>query len=116
MGKILLENMEFYSYHGCFAEEQIIGNRFLVDLIMDTDTSEAETTDNLHKTINYQEVYSIVKNEMEKKSRLLEHIASRIGLAVKNRFPQITHLCIKVSKINPPLGGKIERVSVLLEM
>ena len=108
--------MEFYSYHGCFAEEQIIGNRFLVDVIADTDTSKAEATDMLNTTINYQEIYTIVKTEMAIKSKLLEHIAARIGIAVKKSFPEITHLSVKVSKMNPPLGGKLDKVSVQIEM
>ena len=116
MGKIFLENMEFYAYHGCFAEEQIIGNRFLVDVVADADTSEAEATDVLSTTVNYQEIYTIVKNEMAITSKLMEHIASRIGIAVKKRFPEITHLSVKVSKMNPPLGGKLDKVSVQIEL
>ena len=116
MARILLENMEFFAYHGCFAEEQIIGNRFIVNLSIETDTSAAELSDHLHDTVNYQAVYSLVKKEMEIKSKLLEHVASRIGRAVKNTYPQILRLVVKVSKTNPPLGGKLENVSVQLEM
>jgi dihydroneopterin aldolase len=116
MALILLENMEFFAYHGCFAEEQIIGNRFIVNLSFETDTSAAEVSDHLHDTVNYQAVYGIVKKEMEIKSKLLEHVASRIGKAVKKAYPQISRLVVKVSKTNPPLGGKLENVSVQLEM
>jgi 7,8-dihydroneopterin aldolase/epimerase/oxygenase len=116
MALILLENMEFFAYHGCFAEEQIIGNRFIVNLTLETDTSQAEISDNLHHTVNYQAVYGIVKKEMAGKSKLLEHVASRICKEVKKAFPQITHLIVKISKTNPPLGGKLENVSVQLEM
>lgn len=116
MALILLENMEFFAYHGCFAEEQIIGNRFIVNLTFETDTSAAETSDNLHDTVNYQAVYNIVKKEMDIKSKLLEHVASRIGIGVKKNFPQIERLMVKISKTNPPLGGKLENVSVQLEM
>jgi dihydroneopterin aldolase len=115
MALILLENMEFFAYHGCFAEEQIIGNRFIVNLTIQTDTSAAETSDNLHGTVNYQAVYNIVKKEMDIKSKLLEHVASRISLAVKRDFPQIERLMVKISKTNPPLGGKLENVSVQIE-
>jgi 7,8-dihydroneopterin aldolase/epimerase/oxygenase len=116
MALILLENMEFFAYHGCFAEEQIIGNRFIVNLTIETDTSAAETSDNLHHTVNYQTVYNIVKKEMAIKSKLLEHVASRIINEVKKNFPQITRLIVKISKINPPLGGKLENVSVQIEI
>ena len=116
MALILLENMEFFAYHGCFAEEQIIGNRFIVNLIIETDTSAAESSDKLHDTINYQAVYNIVKQEMSVASKLLEHVASRICVEVKKNFPQIDRLIVKVSKTNPPLGGKLENVSVQLEV
>jgi len=115
MAVILLENMEFFAYHGCFAEEQIIGNRFIVNLTLETDTSKAEISDHLHDTVNYQAVYNIVKKEMALKSKLLENVASRICKEVKTSFPQITKLVVKVSKTNPPLGGKIENVSVQIE-
>jgi 7,8-dihydroneopterin aldolase/epimerase/oxygenase len=116
MALILLENMEFFAYHGCFAEEQIIGGRFIVNLTIEVDTSAAEISDNLHDTLNYQTVYNIVQKEMDIKAKLLEHVASRISRAVKKNLPQITHLVVKVSKTNPPLGGKLEKVSVQIEV
>lgn len=116
MSTISLENMEFYAYHGCFEEEQIIGTRFLIDLFLETDTTEAEKTDKLSTTVNYQEVYLLIKDEMEKNSHLLEHVARRILDKVKEAFPQVTSGTIKVSKMNPPLGGKLERVSLTIEM
>ena len=114
MGKILLEGMEFFAYHGHFHEEQIIGTKFIVDLEMDFDTSPAEGSDHLNNTINYQEVYLIVKREMEQKSHLLEHVAGRILKSVKQAFPQIRKLQVRLVKVNPPLGGKVKQVSCLL--
>ncbi len=115
MSTISIEGMEFYAYHGCFYEEQIIGTKFLVDLYLETDTSEAEKSDKLKQTVNYQDVYLLVKNEMEKKSNLLENVARRILNSIGKRYPQIMFLRIKLSKMNPPIGGKVERVSLTLE-
>ena len=116
MSTISIEQMEFYAYHGCFKEEQIIGTRFLVDLYMDIDTEKAEKSDDLSDTVNYQEVYLLVKKEMEIKSKLLEHVGRRILDSVKQRFPQITTASIKISKMNPPLGGKIKNVSLIMRV
>ncbi len=116
MATITLEGMEFYAYHGCFKEEQIIGTRFLVDLFLETDTSEAEKTDDLSSTVNYQAVYLLVKKEMEQKSKLLEHVARRILEQIMLNYPQVKSAKVKVSKMNPPLGGKVERVSLVLEI
>jgi dihydroneopterin aldolase len=59
MSRIALEQMEFWAYHGCFTEEQVIGTRFMIDLYLETDTSKAELSDNLNDTINYQSVYKV---------------------------------------------------------
>lgn len=113
MGKILIEEMEFYAYHGCFIEEQIVGNKFLVDIEIDTNIEISAITDNLNETINYQTVYLLTKKEMEIKSKLLENVAKRICNSLIDNFPRINSLKIKVSKLNPPLGGKIKKVSVV---
>jgi len=114
MGMITVEGMEFFAYHGCFAEEQVIGTRFIVDFYLETDTNPAEQSDDLKQTINYQTVYQLVKKEMEIKAHLLEHVAHRILKSVTSAFPAITAAEVKISKLNPPLGGKVERVCVTL--
>lgn len=114
MGKILLEGMEFFAYHGHYKEEQVIGTKFIVDLEMDFDTSEAEHSDHLDDTINYQEVYLVVKKEMEINAHLLESVAGRILDSVSHSFPQIKSLLVKIAKVNPPLGGKVKQVSCIL--
>jgi len=114
MGLISIENMEFFAYHGCFSEEQIIGTRFIVDLYIEGDTKEAEQTDKLSKTINYQDVFLLVKEQMAIKSHLLEHVGRRILSKLQESYPEIQFAEIKVSKMNPPLGGKVGNVSLTL--
>lgn len=114
MGLITLSGMEFFAYHGCFAEEQIIGNKFIVDLEFSTETENAELTDDLTQTINYQLVYDVVKAEMDIKSKLLEHVARRVLDALYKQFPGIGSAKITVSKLNPPLKGKVDRVCFTL--
>lgn len=114
MGLISIENMEFFAYHGCFSEEQIIGTRFIVDLYIEADTQEAEETDQLSKTINYQDVFLLVKEQMEIKSKLLEHLARRVLNKLRQNYPAIEFAEIKISKMNPPLGGKVGNVSLTL--
>lgn len=114
MGMIAIEGMEFFSYHGHFEEESIIGTHFLVDLYLETDTSKAELSDNLEDTINYLSVYQVVKREMSKSSSLIEHVARRIINAVKDEFKGIIVAEIKLKKLNPPLGGKINSVSITI--
>jgi len=117
MGLIEIEGMEFFAYHGCFKEERVIGTRFTVDAWLSTDTTLSETSDELQHTVNYQAVYALIRQEMEQHSHLLEHVARRIITAIHRDFSGVTHVKIKVSKLNPALahGGKIKQVSVTLE-
>jgi dihydroneopterin aldolase len=112
MRRISLEGMEFFAYHGCFKEEQIIGTRFVVDIHLDTYAQDAEYSDDLKKTVNYQSVFIAVREEMAIKSKLLEHVARRIVNRVFRDFPSVQAVGIKLSKMNPPVGGKVGSVSV----
>jgi dihydroneopterin aldolase len=114
MGLIQIENMEFYSFHGHFKEERIVGNKFLVDLTIETDMDLPSASDNLKDAVNYQRAYEIVKQQMELKSHLLEHIAGRILNALFGELAGIKRATVKVSKLNPPMGGKIGSVSVII--
>ena len=115
MGLIQIENMEFYAFHGHYREEQIVGNRFLVDLSIDSDMAAPAASDNLKDAINYQRAYRLVKEEMEKKSKLLENIAKRILDTIYSNFEGVRKVTVKISKMNPPMGGgRIEKVSVTL--
>ena len=114
MGIIRIEQMEFYSYHGHYEEERIVGNRFLVDLTMEADCQKAALSDELEDALDYQRAYEVVKGEMKEKSFLLEHIAGRILDALFINFAELAKANVKVSKLNPPMGGKINAVSVEL--
>jgi len=116
MGTIQLEGIEFYSYHGCYKEERIVGSKFIVDVTIDTDCNKASETDNINDALNYQLVFEIIKKEMSVKSHLLENIAKRIIDSIYNNFTHIDKVSIKVSKINPPVSGKMDRVSVIMSL
>jgi len=112
MSVISIEGMEFFAYHGCFKEEAIIGTKFSIDLFLETDTSKAEKSDELRDTVNYQSVYAVVKDEMKTRSKLIEHVARRILQRIQKDFPMVSHAKIKIKKLNPPLGGKMDFVSL----
>ena len=114
MGLILVEGMEFYAFHGHFKEERIVGNKFIVDVSIETDMTIPSKTDSLKDAVDYQKAYTIVRTQMEKKSYLLENIAGRIVDAIYSEMTGIKKITVKVSKLNPPMGGKIGSVSVVL--
>ena len=111
---IELENMEFRACHGCYDLEKQVGNRFRVNLTIDAEIGDAAEKDDLNGSINYVNVYDMVRKEMDIPSDIIENVAYRIGQAVRQSFPQIISCTVKVSKLAPPIGGKMERVSVTL--
>jgi dihydroneopterin aldolase len=115
MALIEIEGMEFYAFHGHFDVEKIAGNRFLVNLRIEADLSKAGMTDQLSDTLDYQKAYLAVKEEMAIPSDLLEHVCQRIINRIKTAFPEAKKTIVKVSKMNPPMGGQIEKVSVTLD-
>ena len=115
MAVISLDGMRFHANHGCFSEEQVIGTDFIVNLSIEADTSRAQLTDDISSTVNYQEVYNFVASEMSKPSHLLEHVAHRILERLMVEFPSIQSVSVKVSKLNPPLGGQLDAASVQME-
>jgi len=115
MGLIQIEGMEFYAFHGHYKEEQIVGSRFQVDLTIEADLEKPAESDNLRDAVNYQQAYGIIKAQMEQKSYLLENIASRILNALYLEMTGIKKARVKVSKMNPPVGGKVNSVSVVIE-
>ncbi|MCC8020099.1 MAG: dihydroneopterin aldolase [Rikenellaceae bacterium] len=113
---IELENMEFYARHGCYRLEKEVGNRFNVNVSITYDATQAAAADDITRSVNYLEVYNVVREQMELTSDILENVAKRIADSLKERFPAIQKLTVRVSKIAPPLGGKVERVSVTVTL
>ncbi len=114
MGIIEIEGMKFYAFHGHFEVERLVGNEFSVDLKVETDCNKAAISDNLNDALNYQIAYEIVKQEMAQPSKLLENVAKRVLDSLYGHFTAIKKASIKISKMNPSMGGEIEKVSILL--
>ena len=107
--------MEFHAYHGCLEHEKQLGNTFLVSVTMELDTSKASKTDDLSDALNYQLIYDVVKEQMEIRSNLIEHIAQRIISSISDKFPEIQNINLRLSKLNPPLGGRCDWVTIELQ-
>ncbi|TLX73909.1 dihydroneopterin aldolase [Labilibacter sediminis] len=114
-GIIELEEMEFYAYHGCFKEEQVVGNRFMVNIAIKLDVEIPSHSDNIKDALNYVTVYELTKKEMQQKSHLVEHLTERILNGIHNKFDYVDWVRVKVSKMNPPMGGQMKAVSITME-
>lgn len=113
MDKIYLNRLAFYGYHGAFPEENKLGQRFIVDLILELDIKAAAKTDDLSKTVNYGEVYNEVKEIVEGPSKkLVETVAENIAAVILDKFNQVVNCTIKVEKPDPPIPGHYHSVAV----
>lgn len=111
---IELNDMRFFVHHGVFEQESVVGNQFVVNLHMEVDVTKACRSDDVKDTINYAEVYALVKNEMENPSRLIEHAAYRIVRRIRKAFPEIATIEVRLAKKNPPVCGEVDSAEVVL--
>lgn len=111
-GRVVLEGLEFHAYHGVYPHERSSGNKFEVDVAVETRFSEAAFQDDLTGTINYEDLYRIVKEEMEKPSKLLETVCHNISERALREFPEALSVEVKMSKFNPPIGGVCRKATV----
>ena len=107
--------MEFFAHHGYYDDEITRGNKFVVDVNIDLDTSKAGASDELEDALNYELIYELIKAEMADRSNLLEHAAQRMVDKIKFQFPEITSIELTVAKFNPPLKGLVQNVSVTIK-
>lgn len=115
MDIIKLKNIRTFSYHGCLVEESKIGSDYLVDLQIKADLKQSMQTDELADTVDYVHLNKIVTEEMAIRSKLLEHVAKRIVDRVFNEIPMVMNVVVGVSKINPPIGGDVQAVTIEIE-
>ena len=111
---IELKEIRIHAYHGVDKQERIVGNDYLVRLKVKFDISTAALSDSVNDTINYAELYDVVKCEMGIASNLLENVAYRIMIAIKNNFPSIDGGEIEIVKIKPPIAGDVTGAAVCL--
>ena len=115
MGIIKLKNIRTYSYHGCLIEEGKIGSDYTVNLEVKTDLRKSSTSDDLKDTVDYVLLNRIVVEEMAIRSDLLEHVAHRIITRIFEEIPEVSRIIVAVSKLNPPIGGDVEAVTIEME-
>ncbi|NJB71466.1 dihydroneopterin aldolase [Saonia flava] len=115
MGVINVDNIRVYAFHGCLKEESIIGSDYLVNVSVEANLTKASTSDALSDTVDYVHINHVVKEEMAVPSKLLEHVGKRIINRLFSEISLIEKISVSVSKINPPIGGDVESVTVLLK-
>ncbi|MDN3491533.1 dihydroneopterin aldolase [Winogradskyella bathintestinalis] len=112
MGIIKVENIRVFANHGCLKEETAIGSDYRVDLEVEADLKISSKSDELSDTVDYVFLNKVVREEMALPSKLLETVAKRILDRVLREVSLITNATVAVSKINPPIGGDVEMVTI----
>jgi len=115
LGIVKVKNIRIYAYHGCLVEEGKIGSEYRVDVSVKANLTPSADSDDLMDTVDYVYINKIVKEEMAIRAKLLENVAKRIIQRVFNEIRLADKVKVSVSKINPPIGGNVALVSVVLK-
>ena len=111
---ITIENIESETIIGVEEHERTHLTPVIATVVIRYDSSKAETSDDINDAVSYLDVYQLVKNEMSEPSHLIENVAYRIKKAVGTQYPQARDIKVRLYKLNPPLGGQVEKVCVEL--
>ena len=114
MGVIQVNNIKLYAYHGCLDEEAKIGSEYRVDVSVKANLKKSSITDELTDTVDYVHLNHIVKQEMAVRSKLLEEVVKRILNRIFKELSMVEKAKVSVAKLNPPIGGNVEEVVVIL--
>ena len=112
MGIIKVENIRVFANHGCLSEETKIGSDYRVDLKVKANLKVSAISDQLSDTVDYVFLNRIVREEMYKPTHLLETVAKRILTRILIEEKSVKKVIVKISKLNPPIGGDVEMVTI----
>ena len=115
-GYVILKDVRFHAFHGVMPQETKVGADFIVNLRIGYPLGKAIESDKVGDTLNYAEVYDLVKQEMEQSSKLLEHVAGRIVKVIGQHYPLVTSIDLTLMKQNPPIGADSEGAGVEIHL
>jgi dihydroneopterin aldolase len=111
---ISIYGAEFFAHHGFYPEEQILGNKFVVDIEVGFARISSPQEDKLTNTLDYQQLYQIADVQMKQTRKLIETVAQAIIDDIKTQFPFAENIRVAIKKLNPPLKGKVNYSGVVL--
>jgi dihydroneopterin aldolase len=114
-GQILIEKLDIYAYHGVFAEEERLGQRFWIDLVLDADLRSAAGSDDLSDTVDYGRAVAIASEAFTgHRFQLLEAAAKAMADALFAAFPPVTRIVVTLRKPSPPIPATLAAAGVRL--
>ena len=114
MGLITVKGIRVFAYHGHLPEEAVLGGHFIVNILVEADTTEVEKTDDLNDTLDYVKIIEIVKYQMAIRADMIEVPAKRIvdAILTLNKVHKVT---VEVEKVLPPIDATFDKISVTTE-
>ena len=112
---IAVEGMTCYAYHGYYAQEQIVGGRYTIDVYITLNNTQAAYTDNLNHTVNYEQILAICQQQMQTPKRLVETVAQQVLDEISGLSPQINHTKVRITKHHPPMNNLVEKIFIEIE-
>ena len=113
---IYINDIRLHALHGVLPQERLTGNDYIINIRIGYDISKALDSDDVADTLNYAEVYNIVKTEMQIPSKLIEHVAGRIANRLLNEYAKISSIVLHITKRNPPMGADCQGAGVELHV
>lgn len=111
---IAIQGAEFFAYHGFYPEEQKLGNKFIVDVEVSFKPVNGLKDDKIANTVDYEQVYNIISEQMKKTMKLIETVAQAIADQVKEQYTFVESIKVSIKKLNPPLKGKVHCSSIVI--
>jgi dihydroneopterin aldolase len=115
IGKIKLEEIKCYGYHGCMAEESVIGTEYIINIELELNLLNSILSDKLEDTVDYVKVNSIVKKEIDKRSKLIETVCGNIIKKINNEFENLISVLVEIKKTSPPINGNVKNVTIQMK-
>lgn len=115
IGKIKLEEIKCYGYHGCMAEESVIGTEYIINIELELNLLNSILSDKLEDTVDYVKVNSIVKKEIDKRSKLIETVCGNIIKKINTEFENLISVLVEIKKTSPPINGNVKNVTIQMK-
>lgn len=114
MLSIHLQNLQFKSHHGLYEQETILGNIFIVNLVVKYQPTSLPIT-NIEQTINYENLFNLIEKRMLLATDLLETLVTEIAANIFETFILVDEINISIIKQNPPIARFAGNVAVSFE-
>lgn len=113
MDKITIDKLEIFANHGVYPEENVLGQKFIISVVLYTSTRKAGVTDELSFSVNYGEVSHFIRKYITEHTwKLLECAAEHLAQAILLEYPLVKKLDLEIQKPWAPIGLPLNTVSV----